>query len=61
MLKPQAVLEKWNPDDTNIYVLSIPDRYENCPGNLDDLCVATSSYTNKKAVNVTVESEDLEN
>ena len=29
-----------NPNDTNIYALSIFDRYENCLDNLDDICLA---------------------
>ena len=36
MLKPQAALEKMNPDYTNIHALSILDRYENCPDYLND-------------------------
>ena len=63
MLKLQAVLEKMNPYDTNIYALSILDRYEYRSGDLRDLCFAdfASSYISKKAADVTDQSEDLEN
>lgn len=49
MLKPQAALEKMNPDDTNIHALSILDRYENCPDYLNDFfswfCISYKSKT----------------
>ena len=52
VLKPQAVYEKVNRNDANIYALSILDRYEHRRDDLDDLCLAdfSSSYISKKAV-----------
>ena len=62
MLKPQSVLEKMHPDDTNVYALSILDKYENRPDSLEDLCLAdfVSNYESKKVKDLTVESEDIE-
>ena len=62
-LKSQTLLEKINASDTNIYASGILDRYENRPDDLNDLCLAdfASSYISKKAVDITVEFEDLNN
>ena len=63
MLKPQAVLDKINPGDTNIYALSILDKYENRSDDLDGFCLAdfASNYVSKRALDVTANSEDLQN
>ena len=52
VLKLQAVYEKVNRNDANIYALSILDRYEHLRDDLDDLCLAdfASSYISKEAV-----------
>ena len=59
MLKPQSVLEKMDPDDTNVYALSILDKYAHRPNNLEQLCYAdfASNYIGKK---VDVDSENIE-
>ena len=60
---PQDVLEKKNPHDTNIYVSTLRNTSENSCDDLDNLCSAdfASSCRGKKADDVTVESEDVEN
>ena len=62
-LKSQTLLEKINANDTNIYALGILDRYESRPDDLNDLCLAdfASSYIIKRAVDITVEFENLNN
>ena len=59
MLKPQSVLEKMDPDDTNVYALSIFDKYAHRPNDLEQLCYAdfASNYVGKK---VEVDSENIE-
>ena len=51
-----------NLNNTNVYALSNLDTYENRSDDLDDLCLLIlDQVTQVKAVDVTVESEDLEN
>ena len=59
MLKPQSVLEKMDPDDTNVYALSIFDKYAHRPNDLEQLCYAdfASNYVGKK---VDVDTENIE-
>ena len=59
MLKPQSLLEKMDPDDTNVYSLSMLDKYAHRPNNLEQLCYAdfASNYIGKK---VDVDSENIE-
>ena len=51
MLKSLSILEKMNPDNTNIFASNIIDKYENQPDNLHSIYLAdsTSSYVNRKA------------
>ena len=51
-----------HPEDTNIYAPSILDKYENRPDSLEELCLAdfASNYVHKKVVDLSVESEDIE-
>ena len=59
MLKPQSLLEKMDSDDTNVYSLSMLDKYAHRPNNLEQLCYAdfASNYISKK---VDVDSENIE-
>ena len=49
MLKPEAILEKMNPNYANIYALSIRHRQINGIDDLNDLCLDgfASSYKSK--------------
>ncbi len=50
MLKPQVALNELEPDSTNINVLSIIDKYINCPNQYEILSLAKfiSFYDIKK-------------
>ena len=49
-LKSLSILEKMHPDDTNVFVSSFIDKYENPLDNLHSMCLVdfASSYVNKK-------------
>ena len=50
-LKSPEVLQKMNPDDTNIYALNILDKYANRPNELEYMCLAdfATNYVHHKA------------
>ena len=59
ILKSLEILDKIDPEYTNIYAPNIIDRYENCPDNLYDLCLAhfAAMYIHEEA-NMNYEPDD---
>ena len=51
MLKFLSILEKMNPDDTNVFPCNIFCKYDNQPDNIHAMCLAdvTSGYVTKNA------------
>ena len=60
MLK-SPILEKMNPEDTNVFASNIIDKYENRPINLHSICLAdfASSYISKKADDLPIEADEI--
>ena len=63
MLKSLSILGKMNTDDTNVFASSMIDKYENQPDSLHSMCLTdiASSYVAKKAGDVQIEPEEIEN
>ena len=61
MLKSLSTLEKVHPDDKNVFVSNIFDKYENQPDNLHSVCLAdfASSYISKKVDNLSIEPDEI--
>ena len=61
MLKSLSTLEKVHPDDKNVFVSNIFDKYENQPDNLHSVCLAdfASSYISKKVDNLSMEPDEI--
>ena len=60
MLK-SPILEKMNPEDTNVFGSNIIGKYENRPINLHSICLAdfASSYISKKADDLPIEADEI--
>ena len=50
-----------HPDNTNVFLSNIIDKYENRPDNLHSMCLAgfTSSYVSKKINDLPAESDEI--
>ena len=61
MLKSLSTLEKVHPDDKNVFVSNIFDKYENQPDNLHSVCLAdfVSSYISKKVDHLSIEPDEI--
>ena len=59
ILKSLVILDKVDPEDTNIYAPNIIGRYKNCPDNLDDMWPAdfAASHVYEKT-NMNYEPDD---
>ena len=59
-MKPLEVLEKMDPDDTNVYANNILHRYKNRPDHLENICYAdfAANYISEKA-DVKYETDDI--
>ena len=57
LLKPLAILNKLDPDDTNIFCTNFLDRYANRPNELETMCYADFA-TNYKPTNADKELEE---
>ena len=71
ILKPQAILERMDPDDTKVYATNILGKYKNRPDELESMCFVDffGNYVSEKgdikydAVDLqsyTAEVQDLE-
>ena len=51
LLKPRAVLERMDDDDTNVFAVGPIEKYENRPNVLEDMCLAdfVTNYRHKSA------------
>jgi len=63
MLKDQSVIERMDPDDTNVYKTNMLEKYANRPDNLEDLCYAdfATNYTTCKSLESQIEGDDVQN
>ena len=61
MLKSLSILEKINPDDTNVFAPNIIDKYKNQPDTLHPMYLVdfASSYVNKKADELAIEPDEI--
>ena len=65
-LKSPEVLQKMNPDDTNIYALNILDKYVNRPEHpteIENMCLAdfATNYIHHKAPKIDIDGDDIVN
>ena len=66
VLKPKQVLERMhevNPDDEDVFALSIFDKYANRPDTLENVCLAyfVSNYKHKAAENAGIDDDETPN